>query len=193
MELTYIQAILNFPGTIREEILPRRPSVIYDKVRFVRNEFCIEAIIQPYFLLHDLPENTQVQKEVIEPTLKLVSTDLATVDDLLPTLESLARARIVQDSLIYNRETEGKKFKVYDYSGTFSGSVDHDDRLFARMLLFRGVNKRVVAAENRDLVDMAEYVSQDVGKIPHVEGLTLREAVERAISIYNLAERLRKI
>ncbi len=193
MELTYHQATLNFPGSISKEILPSKPYVSFNKVTFIRNEFHIEARIHPYFLPYNLSENPLVQREVIEPAVKLVSTDLETLDKVLPVLEDLAKKGIVQNSLIYDREPKGEKFKIYDYSQTFPESYEREDRLFSRILLFKGQNKRIVATENRDLVDLAQYVSQDTEKYPAVEGKTLREAVDRAISIYNLAERLRKI
>ena len=53
------------------------------------------------------------------------------------------------------------------------------------------VYKAILNPAYRDLVDMAEHVDQEDGKIAYVQGDTLKKAIIRAISIYMAAHRLR--
>ena len=194
MQLTYHQASLNLPGPPSKAMFRPRPSVSFDTVKFTRNRCYVRARIQPYYLPPDLSENTEVQRTVIKPIVKLVSADLATIDDLLPILDSLSHNAIMHGTLFYDRAPEGGAFRVYDQTNfQYYRAAERNDRLFGRVLLFKGVDESIIAPANRDLVDKAQNVGQDADKVPHVEGKTLREAFERAISIYQAADRLRKI
>ncbi len=99
----------------------------------------------------------------------------------MPSLQELARKGITEPSLIYARDAQGKQFKVYDYSRSFPEFRHRDDRFFARVESLKG--------EEREL---AQYIRQEGQKFHHVEGKSLRQTVERAVIIYNSAEKLRK-
>ncbi len=201
--ITYTMANLCFPRSTKEseEFMSTKPEIVSNKIRFARNGYHVEALIDPFNLPSKMSRIRQVQREIIKPAVSLVSADLETIDDMLPELKRLAEADIIHDSLHYgcgvsDEKYEGgpiKIFKVYDYSIPFPTHDGLGNKLFSRVLWYKGVNERIIPPENRDLIGLAAYVNQENKKLAHVEGNTLRQAVERAVEIYSLSDRLRKL
>ena len=134
--------------------------------------------------------------EVARRAIEQRTRDLETIDDLLPQLVDLFKREVIRSKLLYSREDDGK-FTVYDHSVEQDNPwVKHSfDKLFSKLFLFKGVSKRILPLSNRDLPDIAEFVNLEVEgrEYPHVEGETLKQAVERAVGIYRLAGRLQMI
>jgi len=191
--LTYIQATITLPGSLDTTLLGKPAEVVHDRVRFTyRNDFYVEARITPFYLPTGLSDHPLVAEQVTSPTRNLVSGDLDTLEDLWSRFESVKRAGpSVTQSLSFDRSSEGNLFKVYDYSG------NREIRLGQQLLRFKGVDRAVIEPSNQDLVDLAQHLYQEPleghpgqFKFLHMQGTTLREAVERILQMYSHAGRL---
>jgi hypothetical protein len=117
-----------------------------------------------------------VKEDVIDPSILLIEKDLKTIGDQLDYLRELAEKNVVQSSLHYKRSPDGLFFNVFDYTISKIG--------FFNKLAFI-YNSDRLKNENRHLADLAKFVSRSHDEdLSTVRGETLKEAVERAIKIY---------
>jgi len=199
---TYNTATITFP-----EFFERNPdSLATEEVRvgismqggntinFKWGEYSVSARMAPYNLPEFLWDNERVQMDLLEPVKALVVADLATIDDLLLELRELTRAGKVQDSLYYRRDAnllqDPEWFRVFDYMGSRDGEP------FQRMTKLQGIPKVTVREIYRDLHPIAPFVKKPEsagGSVHYVEGNTLKEAVQRALTIYKAADQLKRI
>lgn len=183
VELTYVGANIQFPCSVKET-WPDKPYAELNRVIFVHKGHYISADIKPYCIPFDMSKFKIVQEEIIQPAVKLVTSDLDTIMEQLSGLHTLAEMKIVHPGLEYERASDGREFKVYESSRI---SPSEEESLFQKVMLFKGIDKRILKSHLHRWVDLAEFVKQEqdvLNRLPHVEGTTLKEALERAINIY---------
>lgn len=196
--LRYVQASFTLPGVILPQFLSPESLIIGDVVTFVRNGSCVEARVKPFYLPTEQAEicsrNPAVQAEVIVPTIQLVSADLATIDSLLPQLQSLYRSNVIMSLLEFSHHPDlspqdsDSKYRVYDFSNYSNGF-----RLFDRLKHLVDpdyfLSKKEVPLPVMDLAALVNSELRDpsLPSLRYVSGPTLKEAVEKAINIYESA------
>ena len=180
----YYKATVYFPENFKQIDLnsEKEPNIDYDTVSFIRNDCLIYAEIKPWVIPHELSDNKYVQSEIIKPTIEKVVADIQTVENLFDEL------RKHEECLCYAKDIGIPLFfKVYNLMEKRKCDP------FKKLITLKNVPRRLLKKEYQDLVGIAEFVDQEEGKVPHVQGLNLRDAVEKALTIYNMAERLKEI
>jgi hypothetical protein len=181
--LNYESVTLSLPGTLKETPLDKEILAVGSSVRFCIFDCHISAYVNPGVQF----KNAELKQEYAQPIAQLVTRDLSTIDDLLPKLTELCSQRIAPDQLMYSKEPEGRWFRVYDCTSTPPG------RVFPTMLALRETDRRFLNPALKDLANFPAKLGREEGKIEHVEGNSLRVALNSAIEIYKIAERVRSL
>jgi hypothetical protein len=161
-------------------------------VHFMRNGLMVDVVTYPYNIPSALSRNIIVKQEIIEPVRESVGINIRTIEyRLIPKLKELNRRGIINDVLRYDIEGFGREFKIYDASGW-------NNRLFQRVLECE--NRQIIPVGLEECVKLARFIkTMDMGRDSNegyygfIEGDTLKEAVERAITIYSNSEALKKV
>ena len=191
--ILYSSATLFFPEWYKRKDHPtwkfeEDPGSIHgSNVRFTRNNYTVEAKIYPYNIPHIFSDIPEVQRDIVQPAVKIVTADIETVEVLFEDLRALMKQGIVQEILYYEKGIADDGFKVYDYSCS--------ERMFEKLkaLWDLGNRKSLVKEDLHDLISMGEPIGQEGDKVPYVEGDSLKEALERALAIYRLKDRIKEI
>ena len=163
------------------------PRVYVDELRFKHDDLGIAVRIHPYYLPIGLESGQAIDKQIIEPSIDLVVRDLEPAVKLFEQLRELARSGITPDSMKYERSPSGDNFKVFDFSAR------HQGRPFGALLRIQKSDQLSLQHEYIDSIPVAGIVHQDPRKVAHVEGKTLKDAIERVISMYNIDHRLKDV
>lgn len=133
-------------------------------------------------------EIVQIKQEFVPQLVECVKNDLNQLYSLMPSLEGLVNKGNAPRLLMYSidDETEGK-FKVYDVMNDPNGNT------FPTLYQIKQVPKNLLNPRYLDLLPVAANVGKRDEGLAYVQGENLGIAVERAIRIYELANRLRGI
>ncbi len=159
-------------------------------VSFTRNGCFVEAQISPHNIPYNLSSDTKIQEEIVKPAIELVTNDIETIEDLFDDLREIVREGKLQENLFYKKETFcGEWFRVYDYMGSRNGNP------FRKLQQFKGLPSKILKSKYVELPILAESVHQpeQKGQAAYVECISLRKAVEKALTIYQMADKLQEI
>ena len=187
-DINYTSASIFFPREWGESRLYYEPpSFVVTRLRFMYKDLGIEAVLQPFHLPAGLTNSPEIDKPIIQPGIELVLADVKPAEGLLNELKTLAAQMVVEEQMAYERSPQGNSFRVYDWSR------GRTDKPMSTLLLFKGQRSSFLQEGYRDLPAIARDVYQERNKVPHVVGETLQEALQRAIVIYKMNDRLKQI
>ncbi len=186
-ELTYIGACIPFTNPPPENGLGKF-KVEWNNLTFVHRGYLVIADLNTYFSSAGTSDGKIASEEIIAPVIKLITSDLDTIVEQLNALQILANSEHLVSSLTYDRNPNGKLFKVYDRSTL----QDTNWTLFHAVTNLEGANPLLVNKKLREWIEISKYVKlQDPDRehafipAPYIECSTLREAVDKALQIYN--------
>ena len=182
-KLDYKFATVAMPGTLALNAADASPHAVGSSVRFIRGGYYVSARVPTGIF-----QNAQIKEEFVQPLVELVSSDLATIDDLLPALEELSHKGDAPKELMYSRDLSGNSpFRIYDNHSTPPGQV------MDILLVIKNSDLKVLNPDLLDLYTLSSDVCQNGNKLPYVEGSDLKYAVLKVMRIYAIADRLREI
>lgn len=182
INLNYASVTMALPGTLKETPLDEKIEAIGSSVRFCAFDCHVSAYIFP----GDQWKSAELKAEYARPIAQMVTRDLSTIADLIPQLTELCSQRKAPDQLMYSKEPNGW-FRVYDCTSFPPGQV------FPTMLALRETDPRFLNPALKDLANFPAKLGQKDGNIVHVEGNSLRVAVNSAVEIYKIADRIRSL
>lgn len=155
---------------------------------FTRGDYCIHAEIWPYSIPIEFSNNPEIKTKILIPSIEAVVADIKPIEDLLKEFRSFVKAGKLQENLFYEKEPVlGESFKFYDYMGSRNGEP------FKKLIKFKGIPDQLLKKKYQEFPKLANSICQENGNVPYIQGKTLRESAERALRIYQLSEKLKKI
>jgi hypothetical protein len=181
LKLSYVSATINLPGSITEPLMTKIPYSVGNSVRFEFNRCNVSAHVGTGIF-----KEVEIHENYLHPLVDLVTRDLKTIEDLLPQLTELYKQRKAPEQLMYEN-SDPYTVKIFDCTSTPPG------RVFPTMLEIKNTRLKLLDSKYHDLVPLVGNLGKDGDKLVHVKGASLGDALEQAIEIYKLAERIREI
>lgn len=162
------------------------PKLNGNLINYKEHGFIVEAHIYPHNIPVQLADMPEVKKKILDPVVKVIKSDVSSIEDLLGDLRKLARTNKIHNKMYYTRNMNGDEFNVYDYALEKKFDKLHQITKIPRIMLHR---------DYLAFYNLAERVTprQENPMIACIKGSTLKEATERALKIYNSKEEIDKI
>jgi len=159
-----------------------------NQVTFTHGNMEIEASLKPFYLPGELPKTKkEIQSEIIQPTKDVVLQDIEPCEELIQKLYELAKEGKHQYDF-YFEKTDTGEFRLFDYC------LPIEDQATKKLLALKIVPKdalKWLKPEYEQLAKLAKNVRQEKDTT-YVVGSNLKEAFERALEIYGMAEQIRE-
>lgn len=194
-----LSVTINFP-----KIAPPEYSSFLspNRLSFTEEGYPIRAEVTPLSIPQVITDSKPAYEEIMRligvPIIDEVKSEVFSAIDLIKELdEKFVQERLHQKDLFYKKKVDGDNaiVKLYEYHKHSSTREEEFPYLFQKLINLKKINDGLLNPKYVGLHELANALSfgREGHEIPFIQGPTLRQALEKALKVYYLADEIKNV